>query len=219
MASRLLAAAIDLIESTGGCRGVNLRQIASTAGCAHTNAYNYFDSLEALFWAVLEETLERQFTLTAQRLQRPAAKRAPLRAFLQTQIAFARAHPALYRLFWMEPLSGEPPPSVVNRFEEMRTAWVRTIGNHTGDRLDEASLTHIGQIAHGYFHGEISKLISRHAFLPKPTGDRDRILNNTIALVELISAGQQGLAAHRGRPRASRRTRPGAARAGKSARA
>lgn len=219
MHSRLLAAAIELIETNGGCRGVNLRQIAANAGCAHTNTYNYFDSLESLFWSVLEETLERQFAVTAAKMRSPAAKRAPLRAFLETQIAFAHAHPALYRLFWMEPLSGEPPASVVNRFEEMRTTWIHTIANHTGDRLDEATLVYTGQVAHGYFHGEISKLISRHAFLPKPTGDRNRIVNNTLDLVAMIAAQQTSRRAEANPARPLRPRKPGAPSKPKRARA
>jgi len=33
-----------VIDKEEGLRGVNLRKIAREIGCAHTNAYNYFDS-------------------------------------------------------------------------------------------------------------------------------------------------------------------------------
>ncbi len=191
MVRRLIRVALDLIEKNGGCRGVNLRQIAAGAECAHTNAYNYFPSLEALFWAALEEMMDRQSEYTKRRLARPEVKAEPLRAFLQSQAAFAQKHPALYRLFWMEPLTGEPPPRVIQRLDEMRSAWVHAIAAHTAGKLAPDRLVFTGELVHGYFHGEICKLIGRRAFVPKRPGEQERIVANTLALIALVAASGQ----------------------------
>lgn len=185
---RLVAAALDLIVRNGGCRGVNLRQIAARAGCAHTNAYNYFASLEELLWAALHQALELQFANTERALRAHTAAADPLRALLTAQIAFAQKNPGLYRLFWMEPLTGKPSPAVLQRLDEMRKIWVRQLGERLAALRSRTDPVWAGQIIHGYFHGEVCKLIGRHAFLPESADDRARIVANTLALVDLVAA-------------------------------
>ena len=187
-AQLLVDAALELIERNGGCRGVNLRQIAKRAKCAHTNLYNYHDSLEALFWAAMARALERHAIHTAQQLDTGAGKKSPLRTFLATQLDYAQEHPGLYRLVWIEPLSGQPSEQALQRLDAMRLLWVRQIAEHLHGRLPEPKLVWVGQIVHGYFHGEVCKLISRHAFRPKSSDDHERILANTLRLAELAAA-------------------------------
>jgi AcrR family transcriptional regulator len=186
-ALRLLESALALIDHNGGCRGVNLRQIAARAKCAHTNLYNYHDSLESLFWTAMGRALERLAIHTAQQLATSAGKTTPLRTFLAAQLDYAQQHPGLYRLVWLEPLSGQPPAQVLQLLDATRTLWVRQIGGHLQGRLTEAKLVWAGQIVHGYFHGEVCKLIGRHAFGPKSDDDRERILTNTLRLAELVA--------------------------------
>jgi AcrR family transcriptional regulator len=197
---RLVAAALDLIERNGGCRGVNLRQIAARAGCAHTNAYNYFHSLEDLFWAALYQATELQIADIARQLQTTAGAKEPLRTFLEAQVEFAQEHPGLYRLFWLEPLTGEPPPRVMQRLDEMRARWVRFIADRLAAQPSPTDPAWASQIVHGYFHGELCKLIDRHVFMPKSDDDRDRIVANTLALIDLVGAA--------GKPRRSVRLPP-----------
>lgn len=186
---RLVAAALDLIVRNGGCRGVNLRQIAARAGCAHTNAYNYFDSLEKLLWAALLQALELQFANTEKALRVQATATAdPLRALITAQVTFAQRNPGLYRLFWLEPLSGKPPVEVLQRLDAMRQLWVRHLGARLASLRSRTDPAWAGQIIHGYFHGEVCKLVGRHAFLPESADDRARIVANTLALVDLIAA-------------------------------
>jgi AcrR family transcriptional regulator len=186
---RLVAATLDLIVRNGGCRGVNLRQIAARARCAHTNAYNYFDSLEELFWAALLQALEFQAVETERKLRSTAGVAEPLRTLLTTNITFAQKNPGLYRLFWFEPLTGKPPASLLQRLDDMRQLWVRLIGARLAALRSTTDPVWAGQIIHGYFHGEVCKLVGRHAFLPQSADDRERIVANTMALVDLVAAG------------------------------
>ncbi len=185
---RLIAAALDLIVRNGGCRGVNLRQIAARAGCAHTNAYNYFASLEDLLWAALSQALELQFANTEKALRAQAATTDPLRALLTAQVTFAQKNPGLYRLFWLEPLTGKPPSGVLQRLDAMRQLWVHHLGARLADLRSHTDPAWAGQIIHGYFHGEVCKLVGRHAFLPESADTRARIVANTLALVDLVAA-------------------------------
>jgi AcrR family transcriptional regulator len=180
---RLVDATLDLIERNGGCRGVNLRQIAARAKCAHTNLYNYYDSLESLYWAAMDRALERLEAHTTDQL----ASRTGLRAFLTAQLDYARQHPGLYRLFWLEPLSGKPPPQTSRRLDAMRTLWIRQIDEHLHGGLAAKNRAWAGQIVHGYFHGEVCKLIGRRAFSPTSDDDCERIVSNTLRLAELAA--------------------------------
>ena len=195
---RLVDITLRLIEENNGCRGVNLRQIAARARCAHTNVYNYFDSLEALFWAAMDQALERLIDYTLTQLQNPASKSAPLRHFLESQIDYSLAHPAHYRLFWLEPLSGKPSPQVMKRLEEMRVFWSHLIATETiasaKTVLTEADLIQAGQIIHGYYHGELCKLVSREEFITTSADVKERIVGNTLALVRIIGLSKQNSA-------------------------
>ncbi|MFT3869174.1 MAG: TetR/AcrR family transcriptional regulator [Nibricoccus sp.] len=187
---RLVDITLRLIEKNNGCRGVNLRQIAAQARCAHTNVYNYFDSLEKLFWAALDVALQRLMDHTFASLQNPAAKSAPLRHFIETQLDYSLAHPAHYRLFWLEPLSGKPSPQIMKRLEEMRVFWTRLIAaeitSTTKNALSEDALIWAGQLIHGYFHGEVCKLVGRKEFVTTSADVRGRIIGNTLSLVKMI---------------------------------
>jgi AcrR family transcriptional regulator len=184
---RLVTAALDLIVKNGGCRGVNLRQIAARAGCAHTNVYNYFDTLEDLFWAAVVQAIECQLADLARHLRSPAAARDPLRTFVAAQVAFTQAHPGHYRLSWLEPLDGPTPPQVLDRYAQMKQYW----GQHVCQRLaalhSTVDRTQAVQLVHGYFHGELCKLIGRQAFLPQSADARERIVANTLALIDLVA--------------------------------
>ncbi len=183
---RLIRATLDLIEKNGGCRGVNLRQIAAKARCAHTNAYNYFDSLEELLWAALEKAMKDALDEIANAEKQCAPDALPLEQFLRSQVLFAQMHPSLYRLFWLEPLAGRPPKAVLEGLILMRSTWVRLIASQLASKKTPDDLAWAGQIIHGYFHGEVCKLIGRHAFAPRSDDDCKRIVSNTLSLVEII---------------------------------
>lgn len=184
---RLVEAALSLILKNGGCRGVNLRQIAVLAGCTHPNAYNYFTSLDDLFWAALFRALELQIADTERHMQTSAAARDPLHVFLSTSVLFAQENPGLYRLFWIEPLHGQPPVRVLQRLDEVRQQWRKVIGERLAAVRSTADPVWVGEIVHGYFHGEVCKLVGRHAFVPKCADNQVRIVENTIALIDLVS--------------------------------
>jgi AcrR family transcriptional regulator len=185
---RLVEAALELIVKNGGCRGVNLRQIAARAGCTHANAYNFFDSLEELFWAAAHLAIERQLADIARNMESDAAKKEPLRSFFSAQVAFAQKNPSIYRLFWLEALAGQAPSEVLQRLNEARMSWVQIIGGRLASLRSRTDPAWAGQIIHGYFHGEVCKLVGRQAFVPKSDDDRERIVSNTLALVDLVAA-------------------------------
>lgn len=59
MKAKFIAALLELLDEEHTPRSVNLRQISRRIGCAHTNAYNYFDSFESLLWHSLAEIIQK----------------------------------------------------------------------------------------------------------------------------------------------------------------
>jgi len=126
-ASRLVENAVALIEESGGSKGVNLRMIAKRVGCAHTNVYNYFDSFEDLLWGAFLAILKRWVEFTRARVGAQVDQPGLLRAFVQTQVAFAVEHPGWYRFVWLEKLPGQPPPPVLELLNVLRTNFTRRL--------------------------------------------------------------------------------------------
>ena len=187
MSVHLIRETLKLIDEKGGCKGVNLRRIAERAGCAHTNTYNYFDSLDGLLWAAMDESLARLEAFVNEALNPEQVSGNPLRIFLDAQLDYSLNHPGQYRLFWMEPLKGAAPGNVLSSLERMRVMWVRMIAGSVSATSSNEKLRWAGQLVHGYFHGEICKVIGRSAFVANVEAERDRIVRNIFSLVSLIA--------------------------------
>jgi AcrR family transcriptional regulator len=94
----LLAAAARLLEKEGA-EAVSFRAIAREVGVSQTAPYNHFESKEHLLATVAEDGF-RRFT-ALQRAPSPArSPRQRLQALGRAYVAFASAHPQLYRLMF-----------------------------------------------------------------------------------------------------------------------
>lgn len=98
---RLVAAASDLLDG-GGQAAVTLRAVAEAVGVSHNAPYRHFRDRSALLAAVAE----RDFDGLRQAFQ-PAHDqkdaRSSLKAAVMVMIAYAREHPARYRLLFSDP--------------------------------------------------------------------------------------------------------------------
>ena len=95
---RLIAAASDLLDA-GGQGAVTLRAVAEVVGVSHNAPYRHFLDRSALLAAVAE----RDFDRLRQAFQAEADARRSLRAALMVVVAYARKHPARYRLLFSDP--------------------------------------------------------------------------------------------------------------------
>jgi AcrR family transcriptional regulator len=103
--ARLLDAAAGEFGRVGLERA-NIDAISVAAGYAKGTVYNYFDSKEELFLAVVEEASARAAAAAAVSAEAPARQR--LRATLAAFCAWARAHEAFARVLVRECLMGTP---------------------------------------------------------------------------------------------------------------
>ena len=145
---------LEMLDEGTALREMNLRQIARRIGCAHTNAYNYFASFEELLWWSLREALERMVgkNSTGEEEQRHEAN------LIESYVDFALAHPAWYRLIWMEALGGIPPRGVEEYLKVPGVLYQKWLAEHVGRDPDDPVLVSGARILHGYLHGELAAI-------------------------------------------------------------
>ena len=97
---RLVRAAASLLDE-GGQGSVTLRAVAELVGVSHNAPYRHFKDRNALLAAVAEQDF-RQMSQAFRGEQAGAADEA-LRASMMKLVAYAREHPARYRLLFSDP--------------------------------------------------------------------------------------------------------------------
>lgn len=101
--SRLLDAAAEEF-ARHGVGGANVNTISVSAGLAKGTVYNYFDSKETLFLAVIEHACGLAAE-AARMVPEPATSRERLRAAVAAEVEWARTHEAFARVLVRELLT------------------------------------------------------------------------------------------------------------------
>ena len=99
---RLIAAASDLLDA-GGQGAVTLRAVAEVVGVSHNAPYRHFRDRSALLAAVAERDFDRFTQAFQAKADDLLDARTSLRAAVTVVIAYAREHPARYRLLFSDP--------------------------------------------------------------------------------------------------------------------
>jgi len=186
MSERILAATVKMINEQSGIHGVNMRSVAKTAGCAHTNVYNYFESFDNLLWKAFELILENWVKYTKDRLS--VCKPDKLFAeFIAAQIDFALSNGGWYRFIWLEPFTQTAPETVMIRFHTMQANFASLILSAAGGKFTKARAEKNEEIIHGYLHGELCKLISMRFFSCDSELHKKRIIANCRLLLDRLS--------------------------------
>lgn len=178
--------ALQLIEKNGSVKDVNLRGIAKELGCAHTNLYNYFNSLDELFWEALGRVLQEMINYVDARSDFETDPQKRLVLILSNIIDFSMAHPEWYRLIWLESLGGgQPAPDVRESLKKPGMALSAVIGK-ANVHLSEERVRFIGNILTTYMHGELSRWINNRSFYGSLEETKSMILSNINYLYQLL---------------------------------
>jgi len=104
---QIVETALELMRNKNDLRGLNLREIARTLGCAHTNLYNYFPSYNDLLWET-HATIQEIFMETLTK-KLDAANTAELRLsyFFEAFVDMYMDNKGWFRLAWHEYIEGE----------------------------------------------------------------------------------------------------------------
>jgi len=165
--ARYVEEALRLIDERQSSHAVNLREVSRALGCAHTNAYNFFDSLEDLLSECLIRGLELQLEASREAVRGAKTPQAEGHRLIEALIAFALEHPGWYAFLWMEPLRSAPPARALALMQQGGDGLVDLVQKLSTTRLSPKKARRVAESFHNSMHGALCKVISGR-FAPQP---------------------------------------------------
>jgi AcrR family transcriptional regulator len=161
---QIIDTTLSLIREKNDLKGLNLREIARTLGCAHTNLYNYFPSFNALLWAAMSVLQEKFMAILRDNLLRADTAEQKLKYFFDTFLEVYLGNQGWFRLAWLEYIDGVRPDhnsEVIKKTRGELDAYAADIWKGLrGVSPDRETLSRVMHTAHCYLIGEISNYIS-----------------------------------------------------------
>ena len=185
---RYIDTTLELIAEEGGSQSVNLRAISRRMGCAHTNAYNYFDSLGDLRWAAFARGLRVYGEFLIRDLDRGLTPAEFLRRVVFNLASFPLESPGIYRFIASDPIDLETiPDEILRTVIGMKRWFVTVVESAASPAADPARVREAAEIVLAYIDGETLNLINGRVI---PDEDlRSRIVPNAMRLFELLAGG------------------------------
>lgn len=187
----IIKTAVQLIDENVGTKNVTLRIIAKEIGCAHTNLYNYFGSLDEIYWEALGNVLLKLLDYSHVDENVIIDPEEKLFITISKIIDFSLDHPGWYKLIWFEEIQGEPSEEVrrilLKPSEGFSSAIIEVSKNSTiKAEISKEKAEIISNILWGYLHGELSKWINKRSFIHNREEMKQYILSNFKFLYESL---------------------------------
>jgi len=174
----ILESTLRLIDENGGIKNVTLRDIAKSIGCAHTNLYNYFTSLDEIFWQALGKVLLMMMNYCSTELNTEVDEEENFHCILSNLIDFSMNHPGWYKLIWLESIGGTPSPEVVKILYTPSQKFTEEIVNASKNEITQEKAFSVGNILTCYLHGELCIWINNRSLISSKEETKIRILSN-----------------------------------------
>lgn len=184
---QIISTALDLIRNRNELRTVNMREVARTLGCAHTNIYNYFPSYTDLLWETHTTILEVFMDTLREKISATTTAEIELQYFFDTFVQIYLDNKGWFRLVWLEYIGDDRPKSNMEA-----TAKVHLELNHIvvsiwreldGVAPDVAIVNRVVHNTHCYIIGEISNYISGRGLIENETELREYIVKESINMM------------------------------------
>ena len=171
MREKLITSSIELIRQQGGASHLNLRAIARQAGCAHTNAYNYFPDFNTLLWEVMETVLK-------QIVARVSPVAADYRKIVEAPLHFALNEPGLARFLFLENCFKGPMPTTIKKL-------LAQMQEHTLEVCPPHYLSKdvLNALVQGYVMGELCQYLQKRNQDEAASSALQRITQNVTLLL------------------------------------
>lgn len=184
--NKYIEAMLEMILEKGGLTGVNLRMVSQRVGCAHTNAYNYFDGYDGLIFAAYDRALVLYGLAVIKELDVDQDGGQYFLTFIKNIITFAIENPGYYRFigsdsFKIENLSME----TIQKAIELKAFFLDVFYSVVKPVLDKEESDEDANILMSYIDGELFNIINKRAFPDDDTANR--IIFNTIKLIKLFT--------------------------------
>lgn len=186
-AERFIEATLELITKRGSSTQVNLREVSRRIGCAHTNAYNYFESREDLMWQAFRRVLRQYYDAISSGLDDSLSERDFFRGMFCNMIEWSLQNPGLHRFISSDPIDPDSiPRDIIETVIAVKEWIVRVLKVLAHDQLDEDSLTRLMDITLAYVDGEVFNLINGRVLPGEDVAGR--VVDNLERLFILLTA-------------------------------
>jgi AcrR family transcriptional regulator len=191
---QIIETALDLMKNKSDLRGLNLREIARTLGCAHTNLYNYFPSYNDLLWETHATLQEIFMDMLIKKLN--AANTAELRLayFFEVFIDLYIDNKGWFRLAWHEYIGDERPQRDIEVTEATNKAlnkYISEIWKELSGEYPNADTTRrVFHNTHCYIVGEISNYLLGRGLIENEAELKAYIIHEAIRMFKLCLIGE-----------------------------
>ena len=185
---RIVAAASDLLDA-GGQGAVTLRAVAEMVSVSHNAPYRHFRDRSALLAAVAERDFDRLKQAFQTQADVMPDARSSLRATLMVVIAYAREHPARYRLLFSDPdlisVDGKLEVAAFGSFEAFAAIVKRCQADNS---LPSIETVRIAGLIYATLHGAIDLELGGRAKKAKGLGSIEATMD--LLLDQLAHTGR-----------------------------
>jgi len=177
---------LEMISENGGLVGVNLRMVSSRVGCAHTNAYNYFDGFDGLIFAAYDKALILYGTAVTKNLNDIEEGEKYFLTFIRNIIEFAIENPGFYRFIGSDTFDiHRLSMGTIQKAIELKQYFLDVFYSVTASKLSREESDENANILMSYIDGELFNIINKRAFPEDDTANR--MIRNTVKLVKLFT--------------------------------
>ena len=186
-AERYIEATLELVAERGGSTQVNLREISRRIGCAHTNAYNYFESREDLLWHALRRALQQYGDALTNGLDESRLLFTNFRRLMRNMVEWPVKNPGLHRFISSDPIKPEQiPQDIIDTVTTMKEWLAQMLKVFANNQIDGKGLIDLVDIMLGYLDGEVFNLINGRVLPGEDVAGR--VINNLERLFALLTA-------------------------------
>lgn len=161
---QIIDTTIDLIRDKSDLRGLTMREIARTLGCAHTNIYNHFPGYTGLLWETLSALQKKFMGILKDDLSGARSAKLKLKYFFNTFVRVYLGNKGWFRLAWLEHIGGARPQGNIevtkSTRQELDLLAAGIWKDLSGKKPDMGRINRVMHTSHCYMIGELSNYIS-----------------------------------------------------------
>lgn len=185
MYTKFVDAMLSLILEKGGLKEVNLRMVSKQVGCAHTNAYNYFENFDALIFAAYDSVLIHYGRAVSKDLDALQDANLLFIQFIDNIVSFATEYPGYYRFIGSDDFNiAQLPLKTIQKAFQMRTMFQDIFYLTVQQDIPRETSDAYANIIMAYMDGELYTIINKRAFPDEEIAER--IIKNIKKLIELF---------------------------------
>lgn len=190
---QVIKTALNLMKDRDNLNSLNLREIARTLGCAHTNLYNYFSSYNDLLWETHAAIQGIFVEMVNERLNAADTAEKRLECFFNAFIDFYMDNKGWFRLAWHHYIEGKRPQNDIEATEaanKMVDDCVSDIWNELyGKYPDRDTVKRVLHNTHCYIVGEVSNYLLGRGLIQDEKCLRSYVADEAINMFKLCLLG------------------------------